>query len=123
VLVTALIDGGPAGKACADRLAGEDLAAPELVLIEAVGAVRGLLRGGKVDPADADRAIRLLPALPLQRFPHHTLLPRVWELRENVTAYDAAYLALAETLDAPLVTGDARLRRVPGARCAVEIIG
>ena len=55
------------------------------------------------------------------RYPHAALLPRIWDLRENLTAYDASYVALAETLDAPLVTADARLARAPGHRATVEL--
>ncbi len=57
----------------------------------------------------------------LARYPHTTLLPRIWELRQNVTAYDAAYIALAETLDAPLITTDAKLARASGIRTEVEL--
>jgi len=58
----------------------------------------------------------------LFRYPHDVLLPRIWELRHNVTAYDAAYLALAEGLDAPLLTGDGRLVDAPGHTARVELI-
>ena len=64
-----------------------------------------------------------LLALPLQRIPHRQLLTRCWELRENLTTYDAAYVALAELLDVVLVTGDKRLSRSPGLRCRVQVIG
>lgn len=122
VLVAALLNRGPVGKACASRISGEQLAAPALIDIEAVSAIRGLLLGRKIEPADADRALRLLPSLPMQRAQHPELLPRIWELRGNFTAYDAAYIALAEHLDVPLITGDAKLQRGSGMRCAVEVI-
>lgn len=123
VLVAALVDRGPVGKACADRISGERLAAPELIDVEAASAIRGLLLGRKIEIADADRALRLLPSLPIQRASHTGLLPRIWELRENFTADGAAYVALAEHLGVPLVTGDARFQRGSGGRCVVEVIG
>lgn len=125
VLVAALLDPGPTGKACVARMSGEALAAPALIDIEAAHAVRGLLLGRKIEAATAHRAIRQLPLLPISRVQHTELLPRVWELQGNFTAYDAAYLALAEALDAPLITGDARLQRGTGAQgpqCVVELI-
>ena len=64
-----------------------------------------------------------LAVFPLQRYSHEPLLPRIWELRENLTAYDAAYVALAEALDAPLLTGDERIARASGVRARVERFG
>ena len=64
-----------------------------------------------------------LTTMRIIRYPHTALLSRIWELRNNVTAYDAAYVALAETLEAPLVTRDARLSQAPGIRATVEIYG
>lgn len=122
VLVAALLDQGPVGKASAARMAGESLAAPALIDVEAAHVIRGLLLGGKIAPTDAQRAISALPRLPMSRVQHTDLLPRVWELRGNYTAYDAAYVALAESLRVPLVTGDGRLQRGGGARCVVEVI-
>jgi predicted nucleic acid-binding protein len=124
VLVTSLIDTGPLGKACVARMSGEALAAPALIDLEATHAVRGLLLAGKIEKDKAHRTIQRVQLLPVSRVQHTDLLPRVWELRGNLTAYDAAYVALAETLGAPLVTGDARLARGVGsmARCAVELM-
>ncbi|WP_431043347.1 type II toxin-antitoxin system VapC family toxin [Streptomyces sp. P1-3] len=122
VLVAALLDHGPTGKACAARMSGQSLAAPSLIDIEAASAIRGLLLGKKIKPTDAHHALHLLPTLPIRRVHHADLLPRVWELRANFTAYDAAYIALAEHLGAPLITGDAKLQRGSGARCAIEVI-
>jgi predicted nucleic acid-binding protein len=68
------------------------------------------------------QALSDLADLPLRRYAHDFLLPRIWELRSNVTAYDAAYLALAEALDAPLLTRDAGLRQVPGVMAEVEVL-
>ncbi|MDT0308935.1 type II toxin-antitoxin system VapC family toxin [Streptomyces sp. DSM 44917] len=122
VLVASLVDEGPAGKACASRLTGEDLAAPALLDLEVTSVLRRLLRGGRIGQDSAGEAMTALPLLPIRRVQHLDLLPRVWELRDNLTPYDASYVALAETLGVPLVTGDARLRRAPGVRCAVEVI-
>lgn len=122
VLMAALTDAGPTGKACAARLSGERLAAPTLIDYEALSTLRGLVRGRKLAVEDAERALRSLPLLPVERVPCERLLPRIWELRSNYTAYDASYVALAEQLDVPLVTGDARLRRGSGARCVVELV-
>ena len=122
VLVSALVDGGPTGKACAARLSGERLVAPDLIDLEAANALRGLLIGRKITEREASRAIETLSVLPVERVPHSGLLPRVWELRHNCTPYDAAYVALAEHLNTSLVTGDARLHRAAGARCPIELI-
>lgn len=120
-LIALLTDPAVVGKAVAARLDGSELAAPAVIDLEAASALRGLLRGGKITKPVADRAMAQVPAFPLERVPHHGLLPRVWELRENLTPYDAAYVALAEQLGAPLVTGDAKLQRASGVRCAVEV--
>ncbi|WP_455356198.1 type II toxin-antitoxin system VapC family toxin [Streptomyces sp. SYSU K217416] len=120
--VLLLTDAGGVGKAIAGRLDGAELAAPAVIDLEAANALRGLLRGGKIDAAVAGQAMAIIPDFPLERFPHQALLPRIWELRENFTPYDAAYIALAEQLDAPLVTSDEKLQRASGKRCAVEVI-
>jgi predicted nucleic acid-binding protein len=70
----------------------------------------------------AERAIGRLQALRIERHTHSPLLPRIWGLRENVTPYDAAYVALAEALGVPLLTADARLANAPGIRCEVELL-
>lgn len=67
-------------------------------------------------------ALRYLRELDLERYPHEPFLPRIWMLRRNLTAYDAAYIALAEALDAPLLTSDGRVARAPGISARVEVI-
>jgi predicted nucleic acid-binding protein len=122
VLATALGDDGPDGDCARARLRGERLSAPELVDLEVASVLRRQLRGGGIDVRRADLALADLVALPLQRAPHRPLLTRCWELRANLTVYDASYVALAEALDVTLLTGDERLARAPGPRCRIEVL-
>jgi predicted nucleic acid-binding protein len=122
VLIAAVFEAGRRGDASREVLGRGDLTAPELIDVEAAHAARGLLRAGKISRAGADRFMLELPRLAVERVPHRALLTRMWALRDNVTAYDAAYLALAELLGATLVTGDAALSGVPGIGCAVDLI-
>jgi predicted nucleic acid-binding protein len=123
VLTVALADDGADGDAVRARLRGEALTAPEVVDLEVVSALRRLHAAGRLDDRRARLAIDDLRDLPLERAPHGPLLPRCWELRENLTVYDAAYVALAEAFDTALLTGDTRLADAPGPRCAVELVG
>ncbi|NLU75999.1 type II toxin-antitoxin system VapC family toxin [Streptomyces sp. HNM0575] len=123
MLASALVDAGPVGKASAARLFGEQLTAPSLIDYEVLSTLRGLVLGRKLPSEDAERALRALPALPVERASCERLLPRIWELRANYSAYDASYVALAEKLNVPLVTGDAKLKRGSGARCVIELVG
>ena len=105
------------------RLGEEDLAAPHLLDSEVLNAVRGRVLGGKLSPAEADAAVRAFGALVIDRRPVAPLRERIWELRHNLSAYDAAYVALAEALHATsLLTRDEPLSRTPGLRCRVERI-
>lgn len=104
------------------RLEGESVGIPELHDLEMLASVRGRLLAGKLGLEDAERVLARHAVLPLERFSHVALRSRIWELRDNLTAYDAAYVALAETLGAPLLTSDGRLARVPGVRCKVEVV-
>jgi predicted nucleic acid-binding protein len=122
-LVVALSDDGPDGDLVRRRLRGESLAAPELVDLEVVSVLRKQLAIGALDGRRAGLALTDLADLPLRRAPHLPLLARCWELRDNFTVYDAAYVALAEVLDAPLVTADSRLGRAPGTTCQIEVLG
>jgi predicted nucleic acid-binding protein len=122
VLVTALADDGPDGDQARARLRGERLSAPELVDLEVTSVLRRQSAAGALDDRRAAMALADLAALPVQRAPHRALLGRCWELRENLTIYDAAYVALAETLEADLLTGDRRLARAPGPRCRIEVL-
>jgi predicted nucleic acid-binding protein len=122
VLAPALADDGRDGDRARDRLRGEPLAAPELIDLETASAIRRALVAGRLDDRRAQLALGDLVALPLSRAPHRPLLARCWELRDNLTSYDAAYVALAELLDATLVTADARLAGAPGMRCALDLV-
>lgn len=106
------------------RLGPEDeLHAPHLVDLEVMASLRGLVAGRKLDEVDARSCLRTLDALPIARYAHGALRARVWELRHNLTPYDAVYVALAEVLDAVLVTGDRAMAAAPGVRCPVEVVG
>ncbi|HNV43062.1 MAG TPA: type II toxin-antitoxin system VapC family toxin [Ornithinibacter sp.] len=122
VLAVALADDGPDGDAARARLRGETLAAPELVDLEVASVLRRQNRAGMLDDRRAELAIIDLGALPMVRASHLALLRRCWELRENVTTYDAAYVALAEALDATLLTGDRRLAHAAGPTCTIELL-
>jgi predicted nucleic acid-binding protein len=101
---------------------GGVLCAPHLLDVEAAQVVRRYAARGAIDGERGRAALADLAALPLHRYPHDVLLPRVWELRDNLTAYDAVYVALAEALDAPLVTRDARLAAATGHRARIELV-
>ena len=96
--------------------------APHLVDLEVAQVLRRYASTDEISKSRGEQALEDLVDLPLTRYPHDVLLPRIWELRHNVTAYDAAYLALAEVLDAPLVTLDARLASAAGHDARVELI-
>ncbi|MDX2191714.1 MAG: type II toxin-antitoxin system VapC family toxin [Gemmatimonadales bacterium] len=98
------------------------LHAPQLLDVEVVQVLRRFEARGEIAASRGTAAVRLLGELPVARHPHAPLLPRLWSLRATMTAYDAAYVALAEALGAVLVTCDARLGRAPGHRAAVEVV-
>ena len=123
VLAPALADDTSDGDAARLSLHGHALAAPELIDLEVASVWRRQVMAGQLEVRRADLAIADLLALPLQRIPHQQLIKRCWELRESLTSYDAAYVALAELLDAVLVTGDKRLSRSPRIRCRVQVVG
>ena len=122
VLAPALGDDGPDGDRARQRLAGETLAAPALVDLEVGSVLRRAALDTRLDDRRSAQALSDLAALPLRRAPHLPLLPRIWQLRENFTVYDAAYLALAEVLGTAMLTADARLVRAPGAGCEIELV-
>jgi predicted nucleic acid-binding protein len=122
VLAPALVDEGPAGARARERLMGERLAAPELIDLELTSVLRNLTRAKKLTARRTSEALEDLGDLPLDRAGHRHLIRRCWELRENLTTYDAAYVALAELLSVPLITADARLAAAPRLRCNVEVL-
>jgi predicted nucleic acid-binding protein len=122
VLAPALADDGADGDRARLRLRGEQLVAPELVDLEVLSTLRRAVRAGRLDERRSGQALDDLAALPLRRVPHLPLLARAWELRDNLTAYDAAYVALAESLRALLLTADGGIEKASGVRCDVEIL-
>lgn len=114
---------GPAAEGVRRRLAGDrEHAAPHVIDVEVLGVVRREHLQGRLDTTAATQAIGDLATWPGERFGHRPFLERAWELRATVRGWDAVYVALAEALDATLVTMDARLAAAPGPRCAVEVL-
>ena len=122
VLVVALADDGPDGDYARARLRGEQLAAPELLDVEVASVLRRQVRIGAAPPRRAELALADLAAAPLTRAPHQPLLARCWELRDNLTIYDATYVALAEALGADFLTGDVQLANATGPLCHIEVL-
>jgi len=126
-LALSLLDDGPLGEQARDRLnADPHWMGPAHLVIEVVSVIRGMVLGGKIPPKRGDDAIGALVELSIGQVPPQhlaDLVLRVWQLRDNLSAYDAAYVATAEALDCPLVTGDARLSRATGPTCAISVIG
>ena len=123
--VTVLLNLGAVAPRVRERMDGADdgIHVPHLFEVEVMNVLRRYARGHGLSARRGAEVLEDLTAMRITRYPHTALLPRVWELRENVTAYDAAYVALAETLDVPLVTMDARLARASGTRAVVEAYG
>jgi predicted nucleic acid-binding protein len=123
VMTWALVNGSGRGSAARAELAkDEHWAAPEHWQIEVFSSIRGLLLGGKLAEARAREAVSALGELSVLPVPIGDLLGRMWELRGNVSAYDAAYVAAAELREATLLTTDARLARAGGLRCEVRVV-
>lgn len=116
--VSALLNAGPARRALSD----EQLHAPHLIDSEIANALRRQVGGQRLAVDAAWSALDHWRRLGVTRYPVVGLLDRVWELRESVSAYDAAYIALAEALNCTLLTADARLSRAPGSRCPITVV-
>ncbi len=125
--VAELLLGRPAAERVEQHLDdhGFDVHAPHLIDVEVLSALRRVVASGEASPTRADEAIADLLDLPIERYSHEVLVPRVWQLRENLSAYDATYLALAEAVadePVPLLTADARLARAAGDHAAVPVL-
>jgi len=114
----------PSGERVAHRLLDplEALHAPHLIDLEVAQALRRYQAVGEMSPQRARQALLVFIQMPIERHPHWPFLGRIWELRRNITAYDAAYVALAEALDVPLLTCDRALARAPGHRAIMELV-
>ncbi len=105
------------------RLAADpDHAAPSVVDVEVVGVIRRHFLLGRLDATAADQAVEDLRDWPGERFGHRPLLGRVWELKGSLRTWDGFYVALAEALNATLITADARLAKAPGLRCDIDLV-
>ena len=123
IVVTALGDDGDDGDRVRDRLHAErHLVAPHLIDLEVVSAWRRLAAAGDLDERRVRLAVDDLAALRIERVAHSRLLSRCWDLRMNLTVYDAVYVALAEALGITLLTADARLAGAAGTRCGIELV-
>jgi predicted nucleic acid-binding protein len=122
VLVPALVDEGGSGALARKRLLASDVHVPALADVEVLSVVRRGVLAGRFTAERGAVALQDWSDLAVERYPHLPLLGRAWQLRDSVTAYDAQYVALAELLDAPLVTADGRLSRAPGLRCTVDLL-
>jgi predicted nucleic acid-binding protein len=125
--VAELLMGRPAGASVARQLREHrfDLHAPHLLDVEVLSALRRVVAAGDASPARAVQAVADLVDLPIERYGHEELIPRIWTLRDNFSMYDATYIALAELIEedgAPLLTADARLARAADANTAVRVV-
>jgi len=120
-VVLSLADQGPRGAAARAALAADpEWVAPEHVLIEVMQSLRGLYLAKEVTAEQAAEVARRLPELTIRKVEIAPLLGRIWELKDNLTPDDAAYVAVAEACGAPLITADLRLMRASGPRCEIR---
>lgn len=117
MVVAALIDSGPDGKWAEALLTSDSLAAPHMLTVEVSNILRRSALAGAISPEQASLAYSDLLDLRVELFPYAPFATRIWDLRDNVTCYDAWYVALAEALNAPLATLDVRLAKASGPRC------
>ena len=114
--------GSRKGRVVSKRIApvGESVHAPHLIDLEVAQVLRRAAASGQASTDRLRSALEDFRAIPLERYPHDVFLPRIWQLRHNASAYDAVYLALSETLSAPLLTCDSALVEIPG--CDAEVV-
>ncbi len=122
VVVDLLLQAPDAERVMTRVLSGDSLHAPHLLDIEVAQVFRRHATAGVLDPDRGLRALQLLQAFPMTRYDHGPMLPRIWALRNNLTAYDAAYVSLAEALGGCLLTRDRRLAAAPGHGARIEVI-
>lgn len=121
-IVSLLIDPGAGGEAIAARLYDAEIIAPGLLPFEVSNVLRRRRNAGLLSDAEAALAHGELLALPIELWPYEALGARVWQLGPNLSSYDGAYVALAESTGAPLLTRDAGIAAAPGPRCTIELI-
>jgi len=119
-----LLLASPTGGRVAERAFGqaESMCAPHLIDLEVAQVLRRYTLSGDMEPSRAAEALQDFLDLSIERYPHDLFLTRIWQMRHNLTAYDAAYVALAEALGAVLLTTDARLAAAPGHDAQVEVV-
>lgn len=117
LVVAALVDDGPDGRWAESMVVSDHLAAPHLMPVETANILRGAALAGEISADTASQAHADLLTLRVDLLPYDPVAARVWEMRENVTAYDGWYVAVAESLEVPLATLDTRLSRASGPRC------
>jgi predicted nucleic acid-binding protein len=122
VLANAVGDDGPDGAIARAALSGNDLSVPDLVDVEVVSVLRRRWLAKTITARRFAAAVSDLASLPADRYPVLPFMSRAYELRTNVTPYDATYVALAEQLNCVLLTADARLARATGPRCAITVL-
>lgn len=122
-LIALLLDSGDDGQWAAGRLSGMELSAPDLVTYESANIIRRHELAGLITNDQARLAHADLLDLAIEQWPYEAFASRAWELRKNLSIYDASYVALAEALETTLVTLDSRMARAPGLRCAIATSG
>jgi predicted nucleic acid-binding protein len=122
VLAPVVGDDGPDGHRFRSRLRGEAIAGPDLLRLEVTSVLRRQLRAGRLTVDQATAAVNDVLDLPIRVFPTAPLLARAWDFRDNLSVYDACYVALAEALDTLLLTADRRLATAPRIRCPIEVL-
>jgi predicted nucleic acid-binding protein len=119
-LVALLLDAGPDGRWATDELRYADLAAPSLIDYETANIIRRHERAARISSDQAAQAHTDLLDLPIEHWPYELLASRAWQLRHNLSSYDASYVALAELISTTLITLDRRLAAAPGLQCPVR---